>query len=38
MFFDPHDGRIFAGSGSNPKWNGIQFEVNHTGCDGVYHW
>jgi len=38
MWYDPHDGRIFAMSGSNPKWNGIRFEVDHTGCDGQYHW
>ena len=38
MFYDPHDGRILPMSGDNPKWNGIQFEVDHTGCDGEYHW
>jgi hypothetical protein len=38
MFYDPHDGRIFPGSGDLPKWNGISFEVNNLGCDGVQHW
>jgi hypothetical protein len=34
LFYDPHDGRIFPGAGDHPKWDGIQFEVSHTGCDG----
>lgn len=34
MYYDPHDGRVFATSdGYSP--NNTQFEVDHMGCDGI---
>ena len=35
MFYKPMEGEIFPGNGPEPDWNGIRYDVEHTGCDGA---